>query len=140
MNTEDIDSDKDPDLESALLEFHSAGLIGMERSEQFWATQRRAIMTGVAHGRRPVPFRFVLAWGVAVAVVLVVIGVWVDVPRALPAPDFAGGYDQDLLGDVERMVDAEIPSSLAPALLLTDEIREGKSQGGAPQSPDPQKK
>jgi len=47
---------------------------------------------------------------------------------AQPVPDYAGGYDQDLLVDVEQAVDRELPSALEPALLLYDEIKQNRQE------------
>jgi hypothetical protein len=132
MKSDDIDFEEDAQSKSALREFRDAAHRMTERSEGFWADQRFAVMEKISQRRKGLSFRPILVWGGAVVLVLMVIGIWIEVPRALPAPDFAAGYDQDLLSDVERLTVAQAPIALEPAFLLAAEIRAGI---GAPKEP-----
>jgi len=125
MDSYDMDLSEDPQFKDALREFRSAGHRMTERPERFWADQRLHIMKRISSRRKGFSFRPVLVWGSAVALVLIFVGIWMDVTRALPAPDFAAGYDQDLLRDVERLTEAQTPIALEPAFLLVDEIKAG---------------
>ncbi len=132
MKNDDTNFEEEPQLKSALREFRSAAHLMAERSEVFWADQRSAVMRRISQRHTGFSFRPALVWGSAAVLVLMVIGIYVEVPRALPAPDFAAGYDQDLLIDVERLTGAEVPIALDPAFLLADEIKAGIV---APQEP-----
>ncbi len=85
------------------------------RPDRFWAEQRLAIVSRLPQ-QRPGESRPVLIWATAALLAVIAIGIWVDSPRAVPQPDFAAGYDADLLSDVRRLVDAEVPLALEPAL------------------------
>lgn len=125
MNT---DFDNEKQLDAALKEFRASACAGLQRPEDFWEKQRRAVMAQIVHRPQASPFKPLLVWGIAVAVVLIAFGLWVEGPRTLPAPDFAAGYDQDLLGDVESLTNAEAPLALGPAFILADEIKTGAAQ------------
>jgi hypothetical protein len=118
-------------LADALKEYQAAARSSTARDEAFWENQRLSVASRMQRRGRSFHFRPLLAWAVAATVVMVVITLRVEEPRALPAPDFAGGYDQALLGDVERLVDGSMPSALEPAMILIDEIdaAKGESQG-----------
>jgi hypothetical protein len=45
-----------------------------------------------------------------------------------PMPDFAAGYDQDLLVGVGRMLNQNVPAALEPAALITKEIAKDEKQ------------
>ncbi len=45
-----------------------------------------------------------------------------------PMPDFAAGYDQDLLVGVGRMINQNVPAALEPAALITKEITKDEKQ------------
>jgi hypothetical protein len=122
---------QEQDLAEALKEYRAAAWEQTERSDSFWEDQRRKVMAGINRRKPLLGFKPALVWGLAAAVVLVVIGLRIEGPQALPAPDFAGGYDQDLLGDVERLIRAPMPSALEPAMILVNDIH-----AGAPESPN----
>lgn len=111
-------------LEAALQEFRASALAATRRPESFWAAQCRAVLDRVGP-RRTCSRKFALAWVVAAALVVIVAGVLLRQPQSLPAPDFAAGYDQDLLIDVEQMIDFEEPLALDPAMLIAEEIEAG---------------
>jgi len=120
-------------FESDLEEFHASALTGTERPEAFWAEQRRLVMARVGQAQTAFPFKPALAWGMAAVIVLAAVGSWMEGPRALPAPDFAAGYDDDLLGDVKRLTDTQMPLALQPAMVLVDEIKAGlRAETGKP--------
>jgi hypothetical protein len=59
---------------------------------------------------------------VAVALVLIVMTMLFSERPKPPMPDFAAGYDQDLLVGVGRMINQNVPAALEPAALITKEI------------------
>jgi hypothetical protein len=124
MKTDANDFEVESQLACTLEDFRSSAHAMAERPESFWADQRRSIMARLGTHRKAASFRPVLAWGAAIAVVLAVLALLVEGPRALPAPDFAAGYDQELLSDVDRLTEAEAPLALEPALILANEIAE----------------
>ncbi len=137
MKPEEMDFEMEQDLADALKEYRAATWAETDRNESFWENQRREVMAGVGR-RKPVPrFKSVLVWSLAAAIVLIVISLRMEGPQALPAPDFAGGYDQDLLSDVERLIRAPMPSALEPAMILVNDIDAGartSQNTGAPKS------
>ena len=129
MENHEFDFAAEPKLKAALKEFRASALAATERPEAFWAEQCRSVMARVARVRKASFLRPALAWGVAAVLVLVAVGLWVEGPSALPAPDFAVGYDDDLLSDVGRLTDTQAPLALEPALVLADEIEAGIRSG-----------
>ena len=115
MSTAEMDVTKDPRLESALEAFRDEARIAAERPDAFWAGQRRAVMARVAHSRAAFSRKRILAWATVVMLAAVALGIWVEGPRALPTPDFAAGYDDSLLADIERLTATDIPLALEPA-------------------------
>ncbi len=85
------------------------------RPDRFWTEQRLSILSRIPQRRTRVA-RPVLIWATAALLAVIAIGIWVDSPRAVSPPDFAAGYDADLLSDVQRLVDAEVPLALEPAI------------------------
>ncbi len=85
------------------------------RPDRFWTEQRLSILSRIPQRRSGVA-RPVLIWVTAALLAVIAIGIWVDTPRAVPPPDFAAGYDADLLSDVQRLVEAEVPLALEPAI------------------------
>ncbi len=137
MEPEELEEGIDQDMARVLKEYRTAARDAARRDDGFWERQRLAVMAGV--GRRQPAFRsrHALAWGVAAVIILVVIGLRIEVPQALPVPDIAGGYDQELLADVDRILCA--PTSLAwePALLLAHDMSaesETRPDGSLPES------
>jgi hypothetical protein len=59
---------------------------------------------------------------VATALVFFGFGLFLFRVPAQPIPDYAGGYDQDLLIDVEQALHRDLPSALEPVLILSDEL------------------
>jgi hypothetical protein len=57
-----------------------------------------------------------------VALALIVMTVLFSERPKPPMPDFAAGYDQELLLGVGRMINQNVPAALEPAALLTKEI------------------
>ena len=117
----------DAALQAALEAFRISALAAADRPAAFWDAQRKAVLSKVKHMRRAIPWRPAV-WAAAAAVVMVVTVVWLDGPRAAPAPDFAAGYDQELLIDVERLTGSELPSVLEPAMALAGEIEAGNRE------------
>ena len=123
MKPEEIDLERVPALKRELLEYRRSGLAAAERPEEFWERQRRAVMDKVAAPPKRSYFKAAMAWSAVIAAVLLFISLWVESPKASPVPDFAGGYDQDLLCDVERLTADEAPVALQPAYILVTEIQ-----------------
>lgn len=132
MDTDGIHCERDAELEKSLKEFRASALAAVERPESFWTAQRRAVLERMGRPRKTLAWRPALVWGTALAFILVVAAIWLDGPRALPAPDFAAGYDQDLLLEVERLTEAQTSLALEPAQLLAREIAEGIATHKAP--------
>lgn len=128
MENDGLEIAGDSRLRSDLEEFRAAARAAAERPEAFWAGQRRSVMARVGLPPKTGRLRPAMAWGVAAAVVLAAVGLWMDGPRALPAPDFAAGYDDDLLGEVERLTDVDAPIAFEPAMMLAGEIEAGIMQ------------
>lgn len=120
----DAEDKPDAGFETAVAEFRSEALAAAERPEGFWNAQRASILSKAA-ARRPPPraaWRVALVWTVTVAFIVIGIGIVLDRPQAAPAPDLAAGYDQELLIDVERSLNQEVPEPLDAAFLLTAEM------------------
>ncbi len=93
------------------------------RPESFWERQQIAIMKRVAQPdsiqrswqRRP--------WAWACAAIMFVLGISLFFSRSPQIqPDFAVGADQQLLIDVERALDRDLPAPLEPGVLLQEEM------------------
>jgi hypothetical protein len=117
----------DESIAEALSELRSAALAASQRPESFWTAQRNAVLarTGV---QRALPWKPGWAWIAAAALVVIVSSVWLEMPRGMPAPDFAAGDDQELLYDVEQLIKAHVPLALEPAMLIADEIAAGTAK------------
>jgi hypothetical protein len=122
MKSEVMDLEEEQNLADALKEYRTAARTETGRDEQFWEKQRRAVMEGIGKHKHSFRFKPAMAWGLAAAIVLIVIGLRVEDRRALPAPDFACGYDQDLLSDVDRLVRAPMPAAFEPAMVLVNDM------------------
>lgn len=129
MKKNGFDFAGDRRFKSDIEEFRASALAGADRPEIFWAEQRRLVMARVGQARKASPFKPALVWAVAAVILLAAVGLWMERPRALPAPDFAAGYDDDLLADVERLTDMQTPLALQPAMELVDEIKAGLRPG-----------
>ncbi len=122
MKIERDHNKRDAGLEEALREFRASALADVERPDAFWASQRNAVFDRIAERRRSVAWKPVIVCGATLAIIATVAGLWFGRARALPVPDFAAGYDQDLLLDVQRLTEAETSLALEPAQLLAGEI------------------
>jgi len=125
LETSEPDPGFDAEFEAAVTQYRTEVRSAANRPEGFWDVQRASVLRRVA-GPPPRPvWRVALVWAATVVFVVIVIGIVLDRPQAAPAPDLAAGYDQELLMDVERTLDQEVPEPLAPALLLTAEMEHG---------------
>jgi len=108
-------------LKNALKEFRDSARQAAEKPESFWENQRQKVLA-CCERKAPVRHqRFIWSW--ATALVLVVLGIMVLVERQQPVkPDFAAGYDQQLLLDIDRTLDRDVPAALEPGSLLPEEI------------------
>jgi hypothetical protein len=138
MKLEELEQNENKDLAGALEEYRVAARDVSRSDEGFWERQRLAVMTRVGRRQPVLGSRQVLAWGMAAIIVLVVIGLRLEVPQALPAPDIAGGYDQELLDDVDRLLHAAMPSALEPAMILVRDINAGSGTPASGVSPESQ--
>lgn len=121
----DAEHRPEAEFDMAVAEFRSGVLAAAQHPEGFWNAQRASILRKAA-GRRPRPaWRVALAWAATVVLVVIGIGIVLDRPQAAPAPDLAAGYDQELLIDVERSLNQEVPEPLDAAFLLTAEMGRG---------------
>lgn len=119
------DPGMDAEFDTAVAEFRSEVLAAAQRPEGFWNSQRAAVLSQAA-GCRPRPaWHVALVWAATVVFVVIGIGIVLDRPQAAPAPDLAAGYDQELLTDVERSLNQEVPEPLDAAFLLTAEMGRG---------------
>ena len=125
MKPEEWEQGVDQNMARVLKEYGTAARDAAERDDGFWERQRLAVMTGVGRQQPVFRSRHALAWGAAAVIILIVIGLRIEVPEALPVPDIAGGYDQDLLADVDRILCAPTSLALEPALLLARDISTG---------------
>jgi hypothetical protein len=93
-----------------------------ERPAEFWQRQRSAIreQAGSAQRRLAAPLP-TLAWAAAAAVIAVA-SLLVGVTPSPPPPSAQTDPDHELLLDVERMLQSDVPQALAPAALLAQEI------------------
>lgn len=112
----------DDQFDAAMTGFRGAVLAAAERPEGFWKVQRASILSRVAGRPRRPAWTVALVWAATVTFVVIGIGIILDRPQAAPAPDLAAGYDQELLVDVERSLDQEVPEPLGAALLLAAEM------------------
>jgi hypothetical protein len=119
------DADRpDPDFDAAIDGFRHATRMGTDRPDEFWSRQHTAIMERIGP-QQPV-WQTGLSWALATALVVFGFGLFLFRAPAQPVTDYAGGYDQELLLDVARALDQEVPSALEPALLLSDEIEQNR--------------
>lgn len=131
MKTDGNDLNQSEVLEAALKEFRSSALAATQLPESFWDAQRRAVLDRLGR-RKTLSWKPALAWVVATALIVIVAGVLLHQPRSMPAADFAAGYDQDLLTDVEQLIDAQGPIALDPAMLIAEEIEAGTGKHKGP--------
>jgi hypothetical protein len=93
-----------------------------ERPDGFWAHQREGIAARLVRPRRGSKLRPALLWAPASVVILLCLFLFVEKSKA-PTPDFAAGADQTLLIEVEQALGRNYPEALAPAAILTQEIK-----------------
>jgi hypothetical protein len=109
------------ELENGLRMFGESLRAAAEKPDAFWTNQHTRIAAKLQHpvpvfGRRPA-----LVWAPAVIMVVLCLFLFVQSSNA-PTPDFATGYDQNLLIEVEKALDQDCPDALAPAALINKEI------------------
>jgi hypothetical protein len=96
-----------------------------ERPDHFWARQRTRVMSKIAEPRQASP-RF--AWAGIAAVVAVAVALFAPAqkPKQLQPQPAAQVQisDHDLMIALERSMNSSVPSSLAPATLLADEMNQ----------------
>jgi len=127
MNKEADDVLHDESLMEALSDLRSAASAASQRPDSFWTAQRDAVLERVG-ARRALRWKSGWAWVAAAVLVVVCSSIWLEMPRSMPAPDFAAGDDQELLYDVEQLINTRVPLALEPAMLLADEIASGTAK------------
>jgi hypothetical protein len=109
-------------LQDAFRTFRNSIHSAAERPDAFWVNQRAGIAQKI---RRPVPalkHLLVSRWIPAAIVVLLCLSLFME-EKMSPMPDFAAGADQQLLLEVERALSRQYPEALAPAAILSEEIK-----------------
>jgi hypothetical protein len=131
MSKDADDGLHDESIAEALAELRSAALAASQRPESFWTDQRNAVLER-AGARRVLRWKSGWAWVAAAVLVVVFSSIWLEMPRGMPAPDFAAGDDQELLYDVEQLLNTHVPLALEPAMMLADEIAAGTGKLNRP--------
>lgn len=111
------DQEVEPDLEGmrkVLQTFRGSLLAATEKPDRFWEKQRSGILRQIDAPVSPVNYRPSLIWGSAALVAILCLTLFVESSKA-PTPDFAAGYDQDLLIEVERALNQKYADAMAPA-------------------------
>jgi hypothetical protein len=110
--------------------------VASARPDEFWSAQRAQVLCGIQGMQlSPVQGVPVLAWVVAVAIILVGMGLLGGGPA--PAPQESRTVnDHELLLEVERMVESGGPDALAPATLLLPEISQNQQSSPVTQDQD----
>ncbi len=118
----DRQEDDDGKLGQELRTFGASARTAAERPDAFWASQRARIASRLHSGTRMSGWRKALIWA-PVAIVLLLGLFWFRPADKDPIPDIAAGYDQTLLIEVEQALQRKSPEALAPAGLITCEIK-----------------
>jgi hypothetical protein len=107
-------------LRRVLAELPSLARVAAQNTDAFWEKQRTAIWTDIVTLQSRKQFS-VLAWALGAAV-LVVAGLLLSIAPA-PAPTRAeADPDHELMIQLERTLQSEVPEALEPAALLAREI------------------
>jgi len=113
-------------VESAIAGLRTLAREASDRPEIFWERQRLAVRERLHAGRGARSFGR-LAWVSAAVLVLLTLALFA--PRGEPVvPDIAAGQDQELLVEIERSLDRELPQALEPGLVLTRELESAATQ------------
>ena len=116
-------NDNEKDIRGAIDAWRESVQSQNERPEWFWARQRTRVLAKI---REPRGFSPKFAWAGLAAVVAVAISLFApaEKPKQLPSPPVAQNQisDHDLMLAIERSMNSGVPSSLAPASLLADEM------------------
>jgi hypothetical protein len=109
-------------FENELRRFGQSIRAEAEKPDAFWMSQQARIREKLQHplpaSRRPA----ILVWA-PVTAILVFCLFWFMEPSRELMPDIATGFDQRLLVEVEQALKQSSPDALAPAGLITEEIR-----------------
>jgi len=124
MNKDAQDGSQDETVAEALAELRSAAVAAGQRPESFWTAQRDAVLAR-AGAQKELLWKRGWTWVAATVLVVVATNLWLEMPRGMPAPDFAAGDDQELLCDVQRLIQTPVPLALEPAMMFADEIAAG---------------
>jgi hypothetical protein len=115
-------------LSIALEAFRRSARASTEKPDIFWARQRAEI-AGKLQGLAPAKQRPVRAWISATAIVLLCLSFFLLEKPNLPAVEFAGGADEQLLIEVQRALNRKCPDALAPAELISREMDKNNRNG-----------
>jgi len=113
------------DVQDVLQSVRDTHHLAAEKPEFYWIKQHDAIIEKLDTPAL-VPsskFRFAYLLAPATAVLLLCL-FFFSVESKAPTPDYAAGYDQDLLIEVERALSRNYPLALRPAALLAREIEQ----------------
>jgi hypothetical protein len=114
QSSKDMDPDQDfEEIKAALAMCRHSAYISAEKPDCFWKRQHDAIMAKLNESKPPESSRpwFVLV--PAAAVVLLCLFFFGESGK-VPAPDIAGGADQELLIDIDRVLSRECPEAFLP--------------------------
>lgn len=109
------------EFENKLRKFGELARTAADKPDAFWAGQRARIAARLNPGVWVSGRRQVLIWAPA-AIVIMLSLFWFAPESKVPNPDFAAGYDQNLLIEIEQALKQNSPEALAPAGLITREI------------------
>jgi hypothetical protein len=126
--SEEIEPDIDG-LQDRLMAFKRSLHATEEIPDAFWEKQRAEIFKKIQIPSSAPKYRPAMLWASAAMVVLLCLTVFVEKSKA-PIPDFAAGYDQNLLIEVERTLNREYPDALAPGAIFDQEIERNKINRG----------
>jgi len=115
-------------LESALAGFRELARTAAERPEYFWDRQRLAIHGRLKPSRATRRHRAIWIWATAAALVVVLALILNPNHTQSVVPDFAAGHDQELLVEIERSLNRELPQALQPVSILTQELDNAASR------------
>jgi hypothetical protein len=110
------------ELKEALQIFRNKFEAAAEKPSFFWKNQHQQIMTNLHRSVKQTNFsRPMLLWASATIIILVCLFFFMENSKT-PTPDLAAGSDQDLLVDVEHTLEQGYPESLAPNILIHQEV------------------
>jgi hypothetical protein len=120
-------------FESALRNLPEAMRSASEQPQIFWQRQQTAIRSRIAIEEASHQSWAGFAWATLGSLILLA-GLLLHGARTSPQPQAQSDPDQELLLEVERAVQSNVPESLAPAALLAEDIRAAVETQASPNS------